>query len=228
MRQIGRAVALEGDDRPFVSGLHGDEGGDRQASGRGAGDHRGALDALVAVEGALDLAELDAVAAFFHHPVAPAVEVVAPRAVVGDDVAGPIPGDAVNVAEEGQFGQVGTAEIALHHAGAGNHQLALLSRRHDAAGLIHHPSPQRRANAADREGLRAVAGDRGGDRLGRADVCLRRAVKVPQLGRRPERPQSLQRRDREDLASEEDESRSAAARMVEAAMSRQQREDRRR
>ena len=57
----------------------------------GPGDDRRAVDPLVAVEGRLDLAQLDPVAALLDHPVAAAVEREAAGAVVDDEVAGAIP-----------------------------------------------------------------------------------------------------------------------------------------
>ena len=59
---------------PLWRGLHRDERGDRDARVVGLGDDRGAVDAVVAVQRRLDLAQLDPVAALLDHPVAPAVE----------------------------------------------------------------------------------------------------------------------------------------------------------
>ena len=60
----------------------------------GLGHDAGAVDAVVAIEGRLDLAELDPVAALLDHPVAAAVELEAAGAVVADQVAGAIPARA--------------------------------------------------------------------------------------------------------------------------------------
>ena len=57
----------------------------------GLGHDGGAVDAVVAIEGRLDLAQLDPVAALLDHAVAAAVELVAARAVIDDQVAGAIP-----------------------------------------------------------------------------------------------------------------------------------------
>ena len=61
----------------------------------GPGDDGGPVDAVVAVERRLDLAQLDPVAALLDHPVAAAVELVAARSVVDDQVAGAVPAAAV-------------------------------------------------------------------------------------------------------------------------------------
>ena len=88
-----------------------------------------AVDRLVAIEGRLDLAQLDPVAAALDHPVAAAVELEAAGAVVAHQVAGAIPARAVGVDEERRLGQVGPAEVAAHHARPGDHQLAERARR---------------------------------------------------------------------------------------------------
>ena len=86
--------------------------------------------------------------------------------------------------------QVGPAEVAAHHAGAGDDQLALGPAATSRPVLVDDPGPQRRADPADREGRVAVVGDRRRDRLGGADVRLGRAVEVPEPARRARAPQS--------------------------------------
>ena len=57
----------------------------------GLGHDAGPVDTVVSIEGRLDLAELDPVAALLDHPVSPAVELEAARAVIANQVAGAVP-----------------------------------------------------------------------------------------------------------------------------------------
>ena len=90
-------------------------------------------------------------------------------------------------------GQVGPAEVAAHHAGAGDDQLAELARGDVAPLLVDHPGPQRRADRADREGRRSrssgiVAGI--GRRCRRSSRSARRGSRSSASGQsRAEPPQ---------------------------------------
>ena len=111
----------------FWSGLSATNAAIEMPTSSDLGYHTGAIDSVVAVKRRLDLTELDAIAALLDHPVASAVELKAPGAVIANQIAGAIPTGAA-LHEECGGSQLRLAEVAVHHARARDHQLAERAR----------------------------------------------------------------------------------------------------
>ena len=217
MRQIDGAMFFHRDDRPFSAVFQGDERADGNAFNVGLGDDGGAIDSFVAMEGGLDFAQFDSIAAFFNHAVAAASEFITTVAGINDEVSGSIPRDSAVVLKKGPRGQVFATEITASDSRAGDDQFADRSRREVSAGFVDDATSQRRANRTDREGGLAIVVNGFGDAKRGADVGFGRAVKVPKLGTGPLRAEASQVLDREDLAGEEDESRRVKPFAIDAA-----------